>query len=149
MTPDATYTQYERYQWVVAMHAEEIMYSAFRSTFSVLCIVFVYIEMKILVSSLLLCPLLPQTQDESPPWGLYNERYWNRELPSVQFNSSSAVGPYPIPLDGNALFVPCLTVPGVILGRQAVREGFLCDVDTSKDKGGKGRDVFIYHRADV
>ncbi len=38
---------------------------------------------------------------------------------------------------------------GIALGRQAVLEGSLCDVDMSKDKVGKGRDVFIYHRANV
>ncbi len=37
---------------------------------------------------------------------------------------------------------------GITLGRQAVPEGLLC-VDMSKDKGGKGRDVFIYRRADL
>ncbi|SJL05834.1 uncharacterized protein ARMOST_09170 [Armillaria ostoyae] len=38
---------------------------------------------------------------------------------------------------------------GISLGRRAESEGFLCDVDMSKDKGSKGRDVFIYRRADL
>ncbi|PBK59384.1 hypothetical protein ARMSODRAFT_844569, partial [Armillaria solidipes] len=35
---------------------------------------------------------------------------------------------------------------GIALGRQAVPEGLLCDVDMSKDNSGKGRDIFIYRR---
>ncbi|KAK0435914.1 hypothetical protein EV421DRAFT_1716343, partial [Armillaria borealis] len=38
---------------------------------------------------------------------------------------------------------------GIVLGRQAVPEGLLCDVDMSKDKSGKGKNIFIYRRADV
>ncbi|KAK0452476.1 hypothetical protein EV421DRAFT_1769141 [Armillaria borealis] len=38
---------------------------------------------------------------------------------------------------------------GIALGRQAVPEGSLCDVDMLKDKSGKGRNIFIYRRADV
>ncbi|KAK0432436.1 hypothetical protein EV421DRAFT_1719531 [Armillaria borealis] len=38
---------------------------------------------------------------------------------------------------------------GIALGRQALQEGHLDDVDMSRDRTGKERDTFIYRRADI